>query len=103
MLERFTYMLLLQRLGNYTEEDAVAKTLARYPYEPLGTAFRGFVFHDESWQWAMRLIYGDPPNWPSPNSVGVRQILDEVYEECRKFDGIPPNKRLQLTGDASEG
>ncbi len=36
-----------------------AAAFKRYPYEAGGTPFRGLVFHEEPWHWAMLTIYGE--------------------------------------------
>lgn len=57
--ERRSYAWVMQRYGNRTPENAWAEALDWYPYEPADALFRGLVFHDESWHWAMLAIHGD--------------------------------------------
>ncbi|MFG3531013.1 hypothetical protein ACGF8B_30385 [Streptomyces sp. NPDC047917] len=57
--ERRHYAWLMQRHGELAPEDAWAAALERYPYEPSDAPFRGLIFHDEAWHWAMLAIHGD--------------------------------------------
>ena len=57
--ERRRYRWVMQRYGNLDAIQAEAAAQKRYPFEPGDAPFRGLVFHDEAWQWAMREIHGD--------------------------------------------
>ncbi|GAA3246510.1 hypothetical protein [Nonomuraea helvata] len=57
--ERRNFAWVMQRYGGLTSAEAEEAGLERYPYEPSGTPFRGLIFHDEAWHWAMLRIYGD--------------------------------------------
>ncbi|GAA1968457.1 hypothetical protein [Kitasatospora viridis] len=56
--ERQCYAWVMRHYGGRTGADAEAAALACYPYEPPGTPYRGLVFHDEAWHWAMLRIHG---------------------------------------------
>lgn len=60
--ERHSFAWVLQRYGGFTPTDAEAAALKRYPYETSDAPFRGLIFHDQSWHWAMLAIHGD--NYP---------------------------------------
>ena len=71
--ERRRFAWVMRRYGQLTTEQADAAASAQYPYEPADTPYRGLVFHDESWNWAMQSIHGDDyplthPElvWPPP-------------------------------------
>ncbi|WP_329594920.1 hypothetical protein OG195_39985 [Streptomyces sp. NBC_01362] len=57
--ERRRYAWLMQRYGELAPAEAWAAALDRYPYEPSDAPYRGLIFHDESWHWAMLAIHGD--------------------------------------------
>jgi hypothetical protein len=39
--------------------QAETAALERYPCEAADAPFRGLIFHDRAWHWAMLAIYGD--------------------------------------------
>lgn len=57
--ERRGFAWAMQQNGGCTPAQAEAAALKRYPYEASDTPFRGFIFHDHSWHWAMLAIHGD--------------------------------------------
>ncbi|MFE9421793.1 hypothetical protein ACFYNO_02390 [Kitasatospora sp. NPDC006697] len=57
--ERRAYAWVLRHYGALPPEAAEAAALVCYPYEPPDTDYRGLVFHDEAWHWAMLRIHGD--------------------------------------------
>jgi hypothetical protein len=57
--ERSRFAWVVQRYGGFTPAHAEAAALERYPYEASDTPFRGLIFHDHSWHWAMLAIHGD--------------------------------------------
>ncbi|MFI7624658.1 hypothetical protein ACIG5D_04070 [Microbispora rosea] len=57
--ERRRFAWVMQRYGGITLAQAEAAALERYPYEASNALFRGLIFHDEAWHWAMLAIYGD--------------------------------------------
>ncbi len=56
--ERRCYAWVMRRHGNLTPTEAWAAALECYPYEPSDAPYRGLVFHDEAWHWAMSKIHG---------------------------------------------
>ncbi|MEV6749262.1 hypothetical protein AB0N21_33610 [Streptomyces sp. NPDC051080] len=57
--ERRRYAWLMRRHGELAPAEAWAAALDRYPYEPSDAPYRGLIFHDEAWHWAMLAIHGD--------------------------------------------
>ncbi len=57
--ERRAYAWVMRRHGGLTSEEAGQAALECYPYEPADAPYRGLVFHDEAWHWAMLAIHGD--------------------------------------------
>jgi hypothetical protein len=49
----------VQTLAGASPIDAESAALSFYPYEPSSDGYRGLVFHDEAWHWAMRQIIGE--------------------------------------------
>ncbi|GAB3989794.1 hypothetical protein GCM10029978_115860 [Actinoallomurus acanthiterrae] len=57
--ERRGYAWVMRRYGGLTPARAEAAALEHYPYEASDAPYRGLVFHDHSWHWAMSRIHGD--------------------------------------------
>ncbi|WP_084774556.1 hypothetical protein [Nonomuraea candida] len=57
--ERRRFAWVMRRYGGLSPSEAEAAALNRYPYEPSDEAYRGLIFHDEAWHWAMLELYGD--------------------------------------------
>lgn len=57
--ERLRYVWVLVHYGDRSAATAEAEALARYPYEPADAPYRGLIFHDEAWHWAMGALHGD--------------------------------------------
>lgn len=57
--ERRGYAWVMQHYGGLSPEEAAKAAQGRYPYEPADEPFRGLIFHDEAWHWAMLAIHGD--------------------------------------------
>ncbi|MFJ8162162.1 hypothetical protein ACIRBY_14685 [Streptomyces sp. NPDC096136] len=57
--ERRGYAWVMEHHGGVMPEEARKAAVEWYPYQPAGTPFRGLVFHDEAWHWAMTAIHGD--------------------------------------------
>ncbi|MFC8420421.1 hypothetical protein ACFUN7_05935 [Streptomyces sp. NPDC057236] len=57
--ERRAFAWVMRHYGGLTQEEATEAALEWYPYEPEDHAYRGLVFHDHSWHWAMLAIHGD--------------------------------------------
>ncbi|WP_218026967.1 hypothetical protein [Nocardia vaccinii] len=39
--------------------EAESSAVRRYPYEQPDAPYRGLIFHDEAWHWAMARIHGE--------------------------------------------
>jgi hypothetical protein len=67
---RLLYAWVLCNYGAFSAEKARDAALAFYTYEAPHTKYRGLVFHDEAWHWAMLRLYGQgywrghPERWP---------------------------------------
>ncbi|MBH5335728.1 hypothetical protein IHE55_13345 [Streptomyces pactum] len=57
--ERRAYAWVMRRYGGLTATAAGVAAVEWYPYEPPDAPYRGLVFHDEAWHWAMSAIHGD--------------------------------------------
>ena len=57
--ERRGYAWVMQHHGGLSPEEAWEAALTHYPYESAEASFRGLIFHDEAWHWAMLSIHGD--------------------------------------------
>jgi hypothetical protein len=73
MDERRCFAWVMQRHGGRTADQAEAAALERYPYEASDEPFRGLIFHDEAWHWAMLEIHGEGysvahPEWRLPSA-----------------------------------
>ncbi|CAM5633175.1 hypothetical protein [Streptomyces aurantiogriseus] len=57
--ERRRYAWVMRRYGGLSPTESWTAALRCYPYEPPDKPYRGLVFHDEAWHWAMRAVHGD--------------------------------------------
>lgn len=57
--ERRDYAWVMERHGGLTREEARKAAVEWYEYEPAEKSYRGLVFHDEAWHWAMLAIHGN--------------------------------------------
>lgn len=57
--ERRRFAWVMRNYGGLVAAEADAAALARYPYEGADVPYRGLVFHDEAWHWAMVTIHQD--------------------------------------------
>ncbi|PGH46595.1 hypothetical protein COO58_16460 [Micromonospora sp. WMMA1996] len=56
--ERRCFAWVMRRYGDLDADQAEAAALRRYPFEERDAPYRGLVFHDEAWHWAMVEIHG---------------------------------------------
>jgi hypothetical protein len=64
--ERHLFAWCLMRIGGFSEEAARYEALERYPYQPPEALYRGIIFHDEAWDWAMIRLFGHSYRaWPA--------------------------------------
>ncbi|MET9657543.1 hypothetical protein [Streptomyces sp. NPDC006510] len=68
--ERRRYAWVMRRHGDLTPTEARAAALDRYPYESSDAPYRGLIFHDEAWHWAMLAIHGDRYTVEYPELAG---------------------------------
>ncbi|MDR0215408.1 MAG: hypothetical protein LBE51_19120 [Acidovorax sp.] len=57
--ERHLYAFVLREHGGFSALEAEKEALERYPYESADDEYRGLIFHDESWHWAMLRLHGE--------------------------------------------
>ncbi|MEU2230075.1 hypothetical protein [Streptomyces vietnamensis] len=57
--ERRRYAWTMRHHGGLSPSEAWAAAMDWYPYEPGDAPYRGLVFHDEAWHWAMLAVHGD--------------------------------------------
>lgn len=57
--ERARYAWVMRTYGAMSSAQADEASDLRYPYQPPGTAYRGFVFHEEAWHLAMLALKGE--------------------------------------------
>lgn len=63
--ERRRYGWVMQHYGNLDAIQAETAAVERYPFEASDAPYRGLIFHNEAWHWAMRALHGDE-YWISP-------------------------------------
>jgi hypothetical protein len=56
--ERRGYAWVLQRYGGRSPRRAEEEAVEVYAYEPPDAAYRGLVFHETAWHWAMNSVFG---------------------------------------------
>ncbi|MFI7209934.1 hypothetical protein [Micromonospora maritima] len=57
--ERRSFAWVMRRYGDLDADQAEAAAVRRYPFEERDAPYRGLVFHDDAWHWAMREIHGE--------------------------------------------
>ncbi|GIF04739.1 hypothetical protein [Actinoplanes siamensis] len=57
--ERRRFAWVMQHYGNLDAVQAEMAAEKRYPFEASAAPYRGLIFHDEAWHWAMLAIHGD--------------------------------------------
>ena len=57
--ERRLFAWCLVRFGGHSSQVAESKALERYPYESPTEPYRGIMFHNLAWDWAMIELFGD--------------------------------------------
>lgn len=57
--ERYLFAFVLGEHGGFSVAEAEREALLRYPYEPPEAEYRGLIFHDEAWHWAMLRLHGE--------------------------------------------
>ncbi|MBM7861216.1 hypothetical protein [Lentzea nigeriaca] len=101
--ERTDFAWAMQHYGGLSADDARQAAVEFYEYEPPDAPYRGLVFHDLAWDWAMERIMArcDYPYWhthpvpePPPDYPGYiapegvpRPTSDEMDALRRKLDG----------------
>jgi hypothetical protein len=81
--ERHMFAWVLVEHGGRTLAEAEREALERYAYEPPESRYRGLIFHDRAWHWAMLRIHGQGYWWGHPE----REPEPEAYgEESRRFE-----------------
>ena len=76
-MEREVYAWCLVKYGHYSRSEALKESESFYEYEPPGE-YRGLVFHDEAWHWAMLKVFGESywelrPDLESPSAEYEKQ------------------------------
>jgi hypothetical protein len=85
-LERHMFAWCLVQFGAESLENAQLIAQEFYEYEPAGEPYRGLVFHDEAWHWAMRRLFGHGYWTRRPDLVAPS---DAYLHECEAFSAIP--------------
>lgn len=80
--ERHLFAWCLVEHGGRTQEAAAREALEAYPYEPPEYAYRGFVFHDLAWHWAMLTIFRDDYWRTHPE---LAHATEAYHAESRRF------------------
>jgi len=57
--ERHMFAWCLVTHGGVTRVAAQTQAEARYPFEIATEPFRGIIFHDMAWHWAMLALFGE--------------------------------------------
>ncbi len=57
--QRHMYTWCLRNIGSLTAHEAKLESEKLYNYEPPDKEYRGIVFHDDAWHWAMLKIKGE--------------------------------------------
>lgn len=79
--ERALFAWCLQTFAGAPAAEAREAAETFYQYEPASDPYRGLVFHDEAWHWAMLRVFG-PSYWIS------QPALELPSAEYRRFSEI---------------
>ncbi len=69
----------MQRYGGLSAAQAQAAALERYPYEAADAPYRGMIFHDPAWHWAMLRIHGDNYTREHPELMNPPAEYDALW------------------------
>jgi hypothetical protein len=86
--ERILFAWCLVQLGGYQTDAAQRKSEERYPYEPADAPYRGLVFHNSAWTWAMEELHGHGFWWSQPELQTPSPEYDLEYD--RVYASGPP-------------
>jgi hypothetical protein len=78
--ERRLFAWCLVKYGAVHPAEAQNAAERRYPYESADDPYRGHIFHDEAWHWAMLHIFGagywrTRPHFKSPSPEYLSEAL----------------------------
>jgi hypothetical protein len=79
--ERRLYAWCMINYGKLSEEDAQCVANAFYTYEPSSEPYRGLVFHEEAWHWAMLRIFG-ASYWISSPELETPSVDYMIFSEA---------------------
>lgn len=82
--ERRLFALALTHHGGMTPEQAKREALERYPYEPPDTSYRGMIFHEIAWHWAMIRLHGHEYSRSHPE---LRNAPESFRREAERLHG----------------
>ena len=81
--ERHMFAWCLVIHGNISWPDALLQAEQRYPYESAREPYRGMIFHDEAWHYAMLRLFGDQ-YWLDRPELGSPS--DEYRGESKRYE-----------------
>lgn len=82
--ERSRYAWVLRTHGGVPASTAQEAAERRYPYEPPDAPYRGLIFHDEAWHWAMLELEGEDYTVRRPELVAP----SEAYRALDASSGV---------------
>lgn len=97
--ERKMYAWCLTKYGDYSPEKAHQEANEFYEYEPKEDEYRGLVFHDNAWHWAMLKIYGEQYWIKHPEMANETE--EYIREESRQHKEAP-NRSLKHDRQSNE-
>ncbi|WP_386066307.1 hypothetical protein ACFJIW_17440 [Tahibacter sp. UC22_41] len=85
--ERVLFAWCLRTVAGMPAAEAREAAEAFYDYEPASNPYRGLVFHDEAWHWAMLRIAG-PDYWTTQPSLAqpsaeYRRLSESLAAQLR--------------------
>jgi hypothetical protein len=81
--ERHMYAWCLRTYGDFEANEADQKASSFYGDEPANALYRGLVFHNEAWHWAMLHIFGEAYWTSRPDLLDPPQ---EYLDHSRAYD-----------------
>jgi hypothetical protein len=107
--ERARYAWVLRTHGGVPAAEADEAAERRYPYEPPDAPFRGLIFHDEAWHWAMLELEGEDytvrrPELIAPSEAycALDDLSDPGVEVAGEHDAVPAGTVVALDDACGE-
>ena len=87
--ERHMFAWCLLTVGNASGSEAQSRAELRYPYESATKPYRGIIFHDLAWHYAMSELFGLGYHKARPE---LGRPSDAYWAESKRFELLADNR-----------